>query len=579
MQKINQQDLDLRRARVVGAFEGATIYPQEFERGHVYHHQAINGFLFDYIYYLYASATKTAADTWQFNAIDKNTDLTTAEIISETEKGNRLSFGANDYTDLNTAPVGAVVYIFYENMLESYTALQEIVKGLSADLSAEVARKIKLSDLVTTGTAGVNKYLRGDGLWAPITASHITGAADANLNVGAANASMAGTVGTVDSHLSDLDNRQKTHKHPISDIVATGIAGTTTYLRGDGSWVVPPNTTYSLMTQTEYEAATATAARLISASHLKNAIVYHTSNKVDVNDSRLSDTRVPKAHIHPISDITGLQAAINSKANTNHTHPISDVTGLQNELDSKATPANIATSAAQLKDEILGGAGGAFDTLKELQDALGGDANFATTVSSRLDAKANKNHTHIIPDIDGLESALDTRGIQEIDYTDTGRPYIKNQIQSGGVIRRDDSVGTRVFIGDVMIHGDTGWRRIDGLLSPSFTADFTDGQLLVKRTNSFVTVRMFIKQASALSDVNVKLFSLPAGFVPSNLYGAAGSVRRGLDLVPLGNILERQNVNSIGFTKWGSSTNEVCTGELIMHTNDPWPTSLPGTPA
>ena len=567
MQKINQQDLDLRRARVVGAFEGAAIFPQEFERGHVYHHQAINGFLFDYIYYLYANATKTSADTWEFDAIDKNTDLTTAEIISETEKGNRLSFGANDYTDLNTAPVGAVVYIFYENMLESYTALQEIVRGLSADLSAEVARKIKLSDLVTTGTAGVNKYLRGDGLWAPITASHITGAADANLNVGAANASMAGTVGTVDSHLSDLDNRQKTHKHPISDITATGTPGATTYLRGDGSWVVPPNTTYSLMTQSEYETATATAARLISASHLKNAIVYHTSNKVDTNDARLSDTRVPKPHIHPISDITGLQAAINSKANSSHTHPISDIDGLQGELDSKATPANIAAATASMKDEILGGAGGAFDTLKELQDALGGDANFATTVSSRLDAKANKNHTHIIPDIAGLESALDTRGIQEIDYTDTGRPYIRHQIQSGTIIKRDDSVGTRVFIGDMMVYGDTGWRDVTSTLEAN-GATGVSGRLRIKRTAGLVWVSADDLQVASGTVVLIPdaQFAIDAdnATYPGALYNLAGDKMQRLDTALL-----RFSVTGTG-CRLRDLRSYPCTRA--------WPTSLPGTP-
>ena len=37
-----------------------------------------------------------------------------------------------------------------------------------------------------------------------------------------------------------------------------------------------------------------------------------------------------------------------------------------------------------LKNEILGGAGAAFDTLKELQNALGGDANFAATVAGKI---------------------------------------------------------------------------------------------------------------------------------------------------------------------------------------------------
>lgn len=564
MQQLNQQELDLRRARVVGAFEGAAIYPQEFERGHVYHHQAINGFLFDYIYYLYASAVKTAADSWEFVAIDRSDELSTSEVIVETEEAGRVSFGASNYADLNTAPVGAVVYIFHENMLVAYMALQDAVRMLSADLATEVARKVQLSDLVTTGTADETKYLRGDGLWASITAGHIVGAANNNLNIGAAASTMAGDTKALDTHLTDLDDRQKTHKHPVSDIVATGTAGTTTYLRGDGSWVVPPNTTYSLMTPSEYETATATAARLISASHLKDAILYHTSNKVDVNDPRLSDTRVPKAHIHPISDITGLQAAINSKANTNHTHPISDVTGLQGALDSKATPANIATSTAQLKDEILGGAGGAFDTLKELQDALGGDANFATTVSNRLDAKANKNHTHIIPDIAGLETALDTRGIQEIDYTDTGRPYIRHQIQSGSVIKRDDSVGTRVFIGDVMIHGDTGWRNISSSLLNGWS-----GGAFVRRIGNVVYIRC--AYLDAVSATSLIALSLPSGFrgpethpIPANIHNQKWLFCR----VLTADLQIERNIDA--------STKRELAGSFP--TIDPWPTTLPGTP-
>lgn len=40
--------------------------------------------------------------------------------------------------------------------------------------------------------------------------------------------------------------------------------------------------------------------------------------------------------------------------------------------------------------DLIGGAGSAFDTLKELQDALGGDANFAATVTNSLGEKLAK---------------------------------------------------------------------------------------------------------------------------------------------------------------------------------------------
>ena len=43
------------------------------------------------------------------------------------------------------------------------------------------------------------------------------------------------------------------------------------------------------------------------------------------------------SHTHAISDVTGLQTALDGKASTTHTHAISDVTGLQTALDGKAS--------------------------------------------------------------------------------------------------------------------------------------------------------------------------------------------------------------------------------------------------
>lgn len=50
---------------------------------------------------------------------------------------------------------------------------------------------------------------------------------------------------------------------------------TTKYLREDGTWVVPPDTTYALLTAADAEAGTATSANSISAKVLKDAIKYH----------------------------------------------------------------------------------------------------------------------------------------------------------------------------------------------------------------------------------------------------------------------------------------------------------------
>ena len=61
------------------------------------------------------------------------------------------------------------------------------------------------------------------------------------------------------------------HKHPVADIEATGTPAHNTYLRGDGSWSIPPNNTYSTPSQAEAEAGTATAPRAFSAQRVRQA--------------------------------------------------------------------------------------------------------------------------------------------------------------------------------------------------------------------------------------------------------------------------------------------------------------------
>ena len=62
-------------------------------------------------------------------------------------------------------------------------------------------------------------------------------------------------------------------------------------------------------------------------------------------------------------------------------------------LTDAATKTEVSNAATAVKNEILGGAGAAFDTLKELAAALGNDANFANTITRELANKADKATT------------------------------------------------------------------------------------------------------------------------------------------------------------------------------------------
>lgn len=87
----------------------------------------------------------------------------------------------------------------------------------------------------------------------------------------------------------------------------------------------------------------------------------------------------PAVHTHAIADTTGLQAALDGKADDAHTHVIDDVTGLQAALDGKADDAHTHAIA---------------DT---------------TGLQAALDGKAASAHTHTASNVSDFAEAVDDR--------------------------------------------------------------------------------------------------------------------------------------------------------------------------
>lgn len=95
------------------------------------------------------------------------------------------------------------------------------------------------------------------------------------------------------------------------------------------------------------------------------------------------------------SDLTGLQTT----SKTNLVSAINEVNGVANsasKINDAATNTTTSWSGSKtnteligLRNQLLNGAGAALDTLKELGDALGNDANFATTITTALSNKAS----------------------------------------------------------------------------------------------------------------------------------------------------------------------------------------------
>lgn len=161
------------------------------------------------------------------------------------------------------------------------------------------------------------------------------------------------------------------------------------------------------------------------------------------------------------------------------------------------------------------------------------------------------------------------RGGREIDYLPDGRPYLLPPEEVEEVpFEIDTTVGTRVFLGDVMIHGDTGWRNVTSTLE-SNGANGVAGRLRIRRTAGLVWVSADDLQVTSGTVVLIPdpQFAMDAdnSTYPGALYNLAGDRMQRLDTALL-----RFNVTGSG-CRLRDLRSYPCTR--------PWPTSLPGTPA
>lgn len=129
---------------------------------------------------------------------------------------------------------------------------------------------------------------------------------------------------------------------------------------------------------------------------------YDTNNNGKVDAAEVADavpwtgvtgkpsTFAPSAHSHPISDVTGLQTALDAKAPL--ASPALSGTPTTPTAASGTNTTQIASTAfvQAAIAALIDAAPGALDTLNELAAALGDDPNFATTVTNGLAAKLDK---------------------------------------------------------------------------------------------------------------------------------------------------------------------------------------------
>lgn len=166
----------------------------------------------------------------------------------------------------------------------------------------------------------------------------------------------------------------------------------------------------------DWNAATGDAAILNKPATFPPSTHGHSISDVSGLQTAL-DGKTATGHGHVIADVTGLQTALDGKAATSHSHGISDVTGLQTALDSKA-----ATSHGHAIGDVTG-----------LQTAL--------------DGKASSVHSHAIGDLTGV-SITSPANDQVLTFeSSTGLWKNKTASGGGGGITNEQSIVNALIFG------------------------------------------------------------------------------------------------------------------------------------
>ena len=128
----------------------------------------------------------------------------------------------------------------------------------------------------------------------------------------------------------------------------------------------------------------------------------------------------------------------------------------------------------------------------------------------------------------------------------------------------DKTVGTRVFVGDVMIHGDTGWCALDH-------PDLTTGEYLIRRIGDTVIIQLSDGQFD--SSGNKAFPRVPSQFRPDLRVRATWIRDLSSDVGGTINISTGGYLNMYSYEE-GTAAHF----NTRYETSTPWPTELPGTP-
>jgi hypothetical protein len=210
-------------------------------------------------------------------------------------------------------------------------------------------------------------------------------------------------------------NSNATSNNTSSTIVARDSSGgfiagivTATRFFGDVVGDVTGNVTGNLVGLADSATKLATARTIALSGDVSGSVSFDGSSNVTITTTVADDS-----HNHTISNVDGLQTALDAKAPLDSPSltgtPTAPTAAAGTNTTQVATTEFVSTAVSNLVDT----APGTLDTLNELAAALGDDPNFATTVSNQIGTKLDASSYTAsdvltkIKTVDGASSGLD----------------------------------------------------------------------------------------------------------------------------------------------------------------------------
>lgn len=194
------------------------------------------------------------------------------------------------------------------------------------------------------------------------------------------------------------------------------------------------------LTKEQYE------SRVASGDIDEHAIYLTPDEKIDLSPYATKEklnTKADSSHTHDDRYYTEseIDEKLDTKANVSHNHDtVYDAKGSANTAlaSAKEYADNAATTAANtVKNDLLNGAGTAYDTLKELGDLIDTNTNAIEALETVAAGKANASHTHddryyteseIDSKVTALENTIGSKASSS--HTHDDRYYTETEIDS-----------------------------------------------------------------------------------------------------------------------------------------------------